>query len=213
MRRKMLTTSVVTIGMCLTMAGTALAGEWRQQGDAWWYQNDDGNYPSNGWQWIDGKSYYFDSRGYCLTDTVTPDGYTVDASGAWIVNGVVQMQAESGEDNSLIGIYNFTFADGQGGASLEIGLSNEQADAIFNVTFSGSYGDRAGGTEGYIIPHTDGSDGIWEYYDNYAVAEGNYAPSMLLTINQTAHTVVVTSLDGDNFGGLRFPGFGGTYTK
>ena len=211
--KKHLITVIMASAMAWTIAMTSYAGQWQENNQGWWYQNDDGSYPLNGWQWIDGRSYYFNSQGYCLMDTVTPDGYTVDASGAWIVNGVVQMQAESEEDNSLIGIYNFTFDDGQGGASLEIGLSNEQADAIFNVTFSGSYGDRAGGTEGYIIPYTDGSDGIWEYYDNYAVAEGNYAPSMLLLINQTAHTVVVTSLDGDNFGGLRFPGFEGTYTK
>ena len=33
----------------------------------------------------DGKWYYLDAAdGYCLMDTVTPDGCRVDRSGAWI---------------------------------------------------------------------------------------------------------------------------------
>lgn len=49
-----------------------------------------------GWHWIDGNGdgvgecYYFGENHYILTDTVTPDGYTVNADGAWIENGVVQ---------------------------------------------------------------------------------------------------------------------------
>ena len=49
-----------------------------------------------GWHWIDGnydgvgECYYFGENHYILTDTVTPDGYTVNADGAWVENGVVQ---------------------------------------------------------------------------------------------------------------------------
>lgn len=49
-----------------------------------------------GWHWIDGNGdgvgecYYFGENHYILTDTVTSDGYTVNADGAWIENGVVQ---------------------------------------------------------------------------------------------------------------------------
>lgn len=211
--KKHLIMVIMASAMAWTMTMTSFAGQWQQNTQGWWYQNDDGSYPSTGWQWIDGRSYYFDSRGYCLMDTVTPDGYTVDASGAWTVNGVVQVQESTAQDNSLTGTYRLTFADGQGGSNLEIKVSNEQADAIFDATFSGSYGAYTGETEGIIIPHTDGSDGIWEYYDNNAFDAGNYSPSMLLTINPAARTVLVTSLDGDNFGGMYFPGFDGTYTK
>ena len=58
---------------------------------------------------IDGRCYYFDSQGYCLINEVTPDGYTVDGTGAWAVNGVVQYQAQepvaSAEENPLEGTY------------------------------------------------------------------------------------------------------------
>lgn len=87
-------TAIVTISMSMT----ALAGTWQQDSIGRWYQNDDGSYPVNTWQWIDSngdgaaESYYFDGNGYCLTDTTTPDGYIVDSNGAWIINGVIQTQ-------------------------------------------------------------------------------------------------------------------------
>ena len=49
-----------------------------------------------GWQWIDGSCYYLDSQGQnegaLYRNTTTPDGFTVDAEGRWVVNGVVQKQ-------------------------------------------------------------------------------------------------------------------------
>lgn len=75
---------------------TTYAGEWKQNNSGWWYQNDDGSYSTNSWQWIDGnndgiaESYYFDSNGYLLANTTTPDGYQVNESGAWTINGLIQ---------------------------------------------------------------------------------------------------------------------------
>lgn len=82
---------LATIALTATMGLTAYAGQWQQDTTGWWYEQD--NACATGWQWIDGKSYYFDDNGYLLSNTTTPDGYQVDASGAWIVNGVVQIQA------------------------------------------------------------------------------------------------------------------------
>ncbi len=54
-----------------------------------------------GWQWLDenndgiAECYYFDDNGSKLTGTTTPDGYTVNADGAWVENGAVQTQASS----------------------------------------------------------------------------------------------------------------------
>lgn len=83
------------IGLCLAASSTiiSLAGEWKQDNDkGWWYQNDDNTFAKDGWHWINGKCYYFTPEGYCLIGTKTPDGYDVDGSGAWMVNGVVQVQ-------------------------------------------------------------------------------------------------------------------------
>ena len=49
-----------------------------------------------GWQWIDGNCYYLDSQGQnegaLYRNTTTPDGFTVDSEGRWVVNGAVQKQ-------------------------------------------------------------------------------------------------------------------------
>lgn len=92
MMKKRIVAAAFATALTLSMSVPAFAGQWQQNTTGWWYQNDDGGYPANSWQWIDGKCYYFDSNGYMLANTITPDGYAVDASGAWIVDGVVQTQ-------------------------------------------------------------------------------------------------------------------------
>lgn len=77
----------------------AYAGEWRQDETGFWYQEDDGSYPINSWKWIDGNGdgiaecYFFDRSGYLAVNTTTPDGYTVDENGAWVLDGVVQTRS------------------------------------------------------------------------------------------------------------------------
>lgn len=84
MRKKILT-AAVTIGMCLAMAGTAMAGEWKQQGNAWYYQDDYGNYVSDAGQYIDGTWYMFDENGKWK------EGVTVSDS---VIDGVYQLSNE-----------------------------------------------------------------------------------------------------------------------
>ena len=49
-----------------------------------------------GWQWIDGNCYYLDPQGQnegaLYRNSTTPDGFTVDSEGRWVVNGAVQQQ-------------------------------------------------------------------------------------------------------------------------
>lgn len=85
-------------GTMVSFAGTWKTGEGSDQ-NKWWYDFEDGSYAANGWQWIDGNNdgvaecYYFDPSGWMLTGTSTPDGYTVNADGAWTENGSVQTKA------------------------------------------------------------------------------------------------------------------------
>ena len=59
------------------------------------------------WQWQDvngdgiSECYYYDDNGTMLTNTTTPDGYTVDSNGAWVVDGVVQTQASGTASNTV----------------------------------------------------------------------------------------------------------------
>ena len=57
---------------------------WQQSGYGWWYQRANGTYPASEWEQINGIWYYFDANGYMLADEATPDGYYVDANGAWV---------------------------------------------------------------------------------------------------------------------------------
>ena len=69
---------------------------WRLDGHGYYWENSDGTYPAAAWAWLDGNEdgiaecYYFKEDGYLLTNGVTPDGYEVNAGGAWVKDGVVQ---------------------------------------------------------------------------------------------------------------------------
>lgn len=87
---------IVSTIMSLALSFASFAGQWQSNSNGWWYQNDDGTYPVNSWQWIDGNSdgtsecYYFAENGYCLVNTTTPDGKTVNSNGALVISGTVQ---------------------------------------------------------------------------------------------------------------------------
>ena len=93
---------VLTAALTLGAAMTSYAG-WKQNDTGYWWQNDDGSYPTSSWHWLDGNGdgiaecYYFDGNGYMAANTTTPDGYTVDGSGAWVVDGVVQARTSQGQ--------------------------------------------------------------------------------------------------------------------
>ena len=92
MRKSFVKVVTLTAALSMLASSTAFAGQWKQEGSTWKYQNDDGSYITNNWQWIDGKSYCFDSNGNMYANTTTPDGYTVNTDGQWTVDGVIQTQ-------------------------------------------------------------------------------------------------------------------------
>lgn len=98
MKNRILTVVGLITALTLAISAQSFAGQWLSDANGWWWQNDDGTYPTNTWRWIDGNNdgvsecYYFNPEGYCVIGGTTPDGYIVDGSGAWIVNGIVQKQ-------------------------------------------------------------------------------------------------------------------------
>lgn len=124
------------VGMAAFIGITAYGGQWQQDGNGWWWQNDDGTYPENAWQWIDGnrdgisECYYFGQKGYLYVNTTTPDGFTVDGNGAWIQDGAVQTQggkAENSRRYTVIGGPNRLVSPNglQGIIPLDMNLYNE----------------------------------------------------------------------------------------
>lgn len=78
---KKLNLFLTTLLMTATLGTITYAGEWKQDSSGWWYQNNDGTYPINSWQNIDGKDYFFSGNGYMLVNTTTPDGKQVGTDG------------------------------------------------------------------------------------------------------------------------------------
>ena len=65
----------------LNNSGTMVTG-WVKDSDSWYYLSNSGAM-ATGWVKDGGQWYYLDSTGKMLHNTYTPDGYYVDASGAW----------------------------------------------------------------------------------------------------------------------------------
>ena len=97
--------AVIICVLTACMASTAFAAGWTAgQGansNRWWYDLGNGQHygtPASTveWQWLDGNGdgiaecYAFDEEGWMYGETTTPDGYTVNADGAWTVNSIVQ---------------------------------------------------------------------------------------------------------------------------
>lgn len=159
--RKILATAAV---MSLAFSAAAFAGTWKSgaaDSNRWWYDNGDGSYAHSGWFWIDGnhdgvaESYCFDQEGWLLTATTTPDGYQVDANGAWTVNGAVQTQ----------------------GAAQQPVQEEKQQDKVQSgemqmQPYTGNPADYAGTyvmDNGYACTYTVAGDGLMENGDPLAV--------------------------------------------
>lgn len=62
--------------------GTNVSGWEIGENGMYRYRKPDGTYVSNGWLNVDDELYYMDPDGNMLADTITPDGFYVNASGA-----------------------------------------------------------------------------------------------------------------------------------
>ena len=92
---------LLSVFLTFTITTIVFAGSWEQDAFGWKYKTDAGTYVTSNWEWIDldnsgnKKCFYFNELGYLLTNTITPDGYTVNANGEWTVNGIVQYKASN----------------------------------------------------------------------------------------------------------------------
>ena len=79
-------------GVC-TRCHNQLKGQWKQSGNKWWYQYEDGTYPKNEFITIDNKLYRFDQYGYMQKGwfKVNNEDYYASTSGEikaqWVESG------------------------------------------------------------------------------------------------------------------------------
>ena len=81
-RNKVLAGTVLGLALACSCTVYGAGPGWEQREDGWYYLQEDGR-PVQGWVEDQGRSYYLLEDGRCLMDTMTPDGYYVDGSGAW----------------------------------------------------------------------------------------------------------------------------------
>lgn len=196
-------------------AMTALAGQWQQDtGRAantggisnWWYQNDDGSYPADGWYWLDGnadgvaESYRFDQGGWMYAATQV-DGYLVDDNGAWVDNG--QIQTKTVEDLAALK------ASGNTQAAQESG-SGEKKNTWYSDQYGKQYYDGKGkpvtgwkkvsgkryyfDDAGYMVTGLQEVDGS-EYYfytDGQLALKTVHADGVYYVVDKNDHYIVDT---------------------
>ncbi len=97
MKKRSLYMALLTASFSCILSMSPLA-VWVEDQVGFWWKEYDGSYPVETWMWLDGNGdgisecYYFGDDGYLLTNTVTPDGYTVNKYGAWTIDGAVQVK-------------------------------------------------------------------------------------------------------------------------
>ena len=99
----------------LLLPFSAAAGEWIEQNNQWYY-NQDGVYLNNGWNEIDGKWYYFKSSGVMAADEMV-GGYYVGPDGSWVDNR--KQRYEEGETTAQGIISNYLNMDTRYSITLE----------------------------------------------------------------------------------------------
>lgn len=93
LRKGLINVLLITGIITMTSTMTSFAG-W-EQSEAGWKYSDNNVYLVNGWYWLDGNGdgaaecYYMDATGVMAVNT-SIEGYTVNESGAWTVDGVIQ---------------------------------------------------------------------------------------------------------------------------
>ena len=92
MTRRIKALATITLILSLALPFTAYAGTWQQDSTGWKVQADDGTYLMNQWYQSpeSGLYYYLGADGYILCDTITPDGFYVNADGVWVEQPVYQ---------------------------------------------------------------------------------------------------------------------------
>lgn len=180
MKMKKLTTILATTAAAISMSATVLAGSWH------WIDVD-----GNGVQ----ECYYFTDDGNFLTNTVTPDGYQVNAAGQWTENGVVQTQGQpiqtqvrTQRSPKLIGLQEGTYilyelnqqieyapvqvTIANGTLTVRHSYNNGQTEYYTFLESRSNHGDYTNCPDHYV--NSDGSDGYADVYADGTIYVTDY---------------------------------------
>lgn len=127
MKKKTINTFMLSVALSLSVSLISFAGTWQSVDDKWKYQNDDGSYVTDEWLSENGASYYFDSNGNMLVNTLSPDGRALGKDGKLVSNNEVFPAVFPGNEADYTAYFDtlFDFIDGP--------------DADFNQTYDDVY--------------------------------------------------------------------------
>ena len=87
-----------------SMTSFAETRGWVNEGDAWYYYDNSGDYVTDRWKSYNGNYFYLGDEGYMLTNQLVEDGdnyYYVDANGAMVRNTWVAIAADEDEEEDV----------------------------------------------------------------------------------------------------------------
>lgn len=211
--KKLSTVLVLSLMLSSFFALTAFAGAWLTAKDGWWYRYDDGSYPISQWVWIDGDNdgvsecYYFNQWGYLITDTHSPDGYYVDANGAWVDSGRVQTRGQKKQVSRfrrdwIYGTYECH--DEYLDAEMELGYYSDSGDMYIRMEGNLGYSPYHLGSFNSVVVYDTGNNSY------YAVGTGG--DYIRFTYNRVDGINITDSIIEHDSGG-RFRSFKGYYHK
>ena len=209
--KKFSTVLVLSLMLSSLFAISAFAGAWLTAKDGWWYRYDDGSYPTSQWVWLDGDNdgvsecYYFNESGYLITNTHSPDGYYVDANGAWVDSGRVQTigqkkQKSRFRQNWVYGTYEI-HSNGID-AEMEVGWYSDTGEDYIRLEGANSSTPYHTGTFVGVVKYKNG---------NQYIAYGEHGDYVKFTYNGDSIDITDNSRIYESGSGFR--GFMGHYNK
>ncbi len=138
---------------------------WQQLNGAWYYFDASGRMLANKWEWIDANKdgtaecYGFSPSGAAYMGVTTPDGYAVDASGAWTVGGIPQTKKVSvGPGGTATKTTTASFSGGGSGGSGGGGGSSSGGSSSGGSSYvDKNWSDYSDNTSGYVNDFENGN--------------------------------------------------------
>lgn len=93
MKKNLLCMIVSMTFFSISMAVTAFAASWQQEGEEWRYLQDDGSYAASQWIEDEGEWYYINDEGYMVRSTIV-NGHLISPNGT-LVSDTVTHESEA----------------------------------------------------------------------------------------------------------------------
>lgn len=167
---------LMTATIVLSSTIISFAGDWKQTGYGWWYDNGNGSYTANNWQNINNTWYYFNQDGYMRTGWIIVNGkwYYCHANGEMAHDTWVDGKYYVGADGVMY--VNTTTPDGHkvDGSGLKLNESIINSKKYIG-TYRTELGHTGGGSQEFTMTIKKIEDNkIWGAFSYGGVTDPGY---------------------------------------